>query len=331
MAALPSLRQLAYLVALGDHLSFTRAAAACFVTQSTLSAGLKELEAILGASLVERDRQTVLMTPLGLEVVERARRLLSAAEDLTALAAAYAEPMSGTLRLGAIPTIAPFLLPRILPGIRASYPKLKLLLREDVSANLLLRLAGGQLDFALLALPYDTADMQVRQLFDDEFWLVGRDDDPALKSKRASVSTPAAEKLVLLEEGHCLREHTLAACTRAESSNPSGVEATSLLTLVQMVESGIGLALVPEMALSSGLLSGTRLVARPLTPPAPKRSIALLARRSSARQAELAVLGDFIQAARKLDHYTVSTSRGRRRSGQSEQARTRRVKGEALR
>ena len=262
---------------------------------------------------MERDRQTVLMTPLGMEVVERARSLLAAAEDLAARAASSAEPMSGTLRLGAIPTIAPFLLPRILPGLRGKYPKLRLLLREDLSANLLQRLASGQLDFALLALPYDTADMQVRQLFEDEFWLVGREDDPALKSRRASVTAPAAEKLVLLEEGHCLRQHTLAACTRTESSNPSGVEATSLLTLVQMVESGLGLALVPEMALGSGMLNGTRLLARPLTPPAPKRTIALLARRSSSRQAELRVLGDFIEAARKLDHYAVTTSRGRRR------------------
>lgn len=313
MAALPSLRQLGYLVALAQYLNFTRAAAACFVTQSTLSSGLKELEATLGASLVERDRQTVLMTPLGVEVVERARRLLATAGDLAALAAASAEPMSGTLRLGAIPTIAPFLLPRILPGLRAKYPKLKLLLREDVSANLLQRLTSGQLDFALLALPYDTGDMLVRPLFDDEFWLVGREDDPALKSKRATVTAPIAEKLVLLEEGHCLRQHTLAACTRADSTNPSGVEATSLLTLVQMVESGIGLALVPEIALNSGLLNGTRLVARPLTPPAPRRTIALVARRSSARQAELVALGDFVEAARKRGHYAVTTSRGRRR------------------
>lgn len=315
MSALPSLRQLSYLVALAQHLNFTRAAAACFVTQSTLSAGLKELEATLGASLVERDRQSVLMTPLGQEVAERAQQLLAAAEDLAALAAASAEPMTGTLRLGAIPTLAPFLLPRILPELRAAYPKLRLLLREDVSANLLQRLADGQLDFALLALPYDSGDMQVRPLFDDEFWLVGRDDDSALKARRATVTAPIAERLVLLEEGHCLREHTLAACPRTGPTNPTGVEATSLLTLVQMVESGIGLALVPEIALSSGLLKGTRLVARPLTPPAPKRSVALLARRSNARRAELAALGDFIVAARKRDHYAVTTSRGRRRAG----------------
>ncbi|HUX23392.1 MAG TPA: hydrogen peroxide-inducible genes activator [Burkholderiales bacterium] len=315
MAALPTLRQLGYLVALAQHLNFTRAAAACYVTQSTLSAGLKELEATLGASLVERDRQTVMMTPLGLEAVERARALIAAAEDLAALAAASGEPMTGMLRLGAIPTIAPFLLPRILPGLRTKYPTLKLLLREDVSANLLQLLAGGQLDFVLLALPYDTGDMLQRKLFDDEFWLVGRDDDPALKAKRATVSAPVAERLVLLAEGHCLREHTLSACPHAESANASGVEATSLLTLVQMVESGIGLALVPEIALNSGLLKGTRLVARPLTPPVPKRSIALLARHSSAKRVEFVALGDFIEAARKREHYAVTTSRGRRRQG----------------
>ncbi|TSA18598.1 MAG: hydrogen peroxide-inducible genes activator [Betaproteobacteria bacterium] len=312
MGDLPSLRQLSYLIALAEHLNFTRAAASCFVTQSTLSAGLKELEATLGASLVERDRQSVLMTPLGHEVVGRARHLLALANDLAALAAAAAEPMSGTLRLGAIPTIAPFLFPRVLPGLRTRYPKLKLLLREDVSANLLQRLAKGQLDFALLALPYDAGDMLVRELFDDEFWLVGREDDAELRAKHATVTAPVAEKLVLLEEGHCLRQHTLAACARDELSNASGVEATSLLTLVQMVESGIGLALVPELALTGGLLKGTRLVARPLIPPAPKRCIALLARRSSARQSEWAALGDFIEATRTRDHYAVTTSRGRR-------------------
>jgi len=314
MPSLPSLRQLGYLVALAQHLNFTRAAAACFVTQSTLSAGLKELETTLGATLVERDRQSVLMTPLGVEVAARARQLLAAAADLVQLAAASAAPMTGTLRLGAIPTVAPFLLPRILPRLRAKYPKLKLLLREDVSANLLQRLADGQLDFALLALPYATGDLQVRPLFDDEFWLVGRDDDPALKAARAKVTAPLAEKLVLLEEGHCLREHTLAACARSEAPNTSGVEATSLLTLVQMVESGVGLALLPELALNGGLLNGTRLLARPLTP-APRRTIALLARRSSARQAEWKALGDFIEAARQRDHYAVTTSRGRQRAG----------------
>ena len=317
MAALPSLRQLNYLVALAEHLNFTRAAAACFVTQSTLSAGLKELESTLGANLVERDRQRVVITPLGAEVAARARSLIAQAEDLVELASGAAEPMSGTLRLGVIPTIAPFLLPRILPGLRAKYPKLKLLLREDLTASLLARLRAAQLDFALIALPYDTGGLLEQPLFDDEFWLAGRAEDPAFKAKRLAVTAPVAERLLLLEEGHCLREHTLAACTRSATPNASGIEATSLLTLVQMVESGIGLALVPEIALKSGLLQRTGLVARPLAPPAPRRTLALVARPSSARTAELQLLADFIVETHKRAERAVLTSRGRRTSRSS--------------
>jgi len=317
MAALPSLRQLNYLVALAEHLNFTRAAAACFVTQSTLSAGLKELESTLGANLVERDRQRVVITPLGAEVAARARSLIAQAEDLVELASGAAEPMSGTLRLGVIPTIAPFLLPRILPGLRAKYPKLKLLLREDLTASLLARLRAAQLDFALIALPYDTGGLLEQPLFDDEFWLAGRAEDPAFKAKRLAVTAPVAERLLLLEEGHCLREHTLAACARSSTPNASGIEATSLLTLVQMVESGIGLALVPEIALKSGLLQRTGLVARPLAPPAPRRTLALVARPSSARTAESQLLADFIVETHKRAERAVLTSRGRRTSKSS--------------
>ncbi len=312
MAALPSLRQLKYLVVLAEQLNFTRAAAACFVTQSTLSAGLKELETTLGANLVERDRQRVVITPLGAEVAARARQLLAQADDLVQLASGAAEPMSGTLRLGVIPTIAPFLLPQILPGLRAKYPKLKLLLREDLTASLLARLQAAQLDFALIALPYDTGDLIARPLFDDEFWLAGRAEDPAFRATRLAVTAQVAERLLLLEEGHCLREHTLAACARGAAPNPSGVEATSLLTLVQMVESGIGLALVPEIALRSGLLERTGLLARPLAPPAPRRTLALVARRSSARTTELQLLADFIVEAHRREQRAVLTSRGRR-------------------
>ena len=317
MSALPSLKQLKYLVALAEHLNFTRAAEACFVTQSTLSAGLKELETLLGAQLVERDRQSVALTPLGAEVVARAKTLIAEAEDLVELAAGSGEPMGGTLRLGVIPTIAPFLLPRVLPELRSRYPKLKLLLREDLTANLLSRLEAAELDFALIALPYDTRGLLERPLFDDELWLAGREGDPALKGKRLTVTAPVAERLLLLEEGHCLREHTLAACTRSATPNASGIEATSLLTLVQMVESGIGLALVPEIALKSGLLQRTGLVARPLAPPAPRRTLALVARPSSARTAELQLLADFIVETHKRAERAVLTSRGRRTSRSS--------------
>lgn len=311
MPALPSLRQLGYLVAVADRLSFTQAAEACFVTQSTLSAGIKELEATLGARLVERDRQNVMMTPLGLEVADRARALLAAAEDLAQLVQGAAEPMSGVLRLGAIPTIAPFVLPRVLPQLRARYPKARLALREDLTGNLLERLRAGALDVALIALPYDTTGLLVEELWGDEFWLVAREGDPAARSKRPGVSAVAADRLLLLEEGHCLRDHTLAGCGLAQKANPSGMEATSLLTLVQMVESGLGIALVPEMALKAGILKGTALVARPIAAPAPRREIALVARASTARREEFGLLADLMrEVERRAQSRAVPRRRG---------------------
>jgi LysR family hydrogen peroxide-inducible transcriptional activator len=294
MSALPSLRQLRYLVTLSEHRNFTRAAAACFVTQSTLSAGLKELEETLGARLVERDRQSVLVTPLGAEVVARARALLAAAEDLAQIAATAAKPMAGVIRLGVIPTVAPFLLPRIMPALRGRFPLLKLALREDLTANLLSRLASGQIDFALIALPYDTANFLVQPLFDDPFCLVAVADDPILLGKRLTISATLADRLLLLEEGHCLREHTLAACPRKSMINDASIEATSLLTLVQMVESGMGIALLPEMSVRSGLLGKTGLATRALAASAPHRTIALAGRRSTARREEFDQLAGLI-------------------------------------
>lgn len=295
MAALPSLRQLRYFVAIAHELNFTRAAEACFVGQSTLSAGLKELEDGLGVRLVERDRQNVAITPIGLEILGRAKAILAASEDLVEYAVGVGQPMSGTVRLGVIPTIAPFLLPNVLPDIRERFPNLKLALREDLTENLLARLAEHQLDFILIALPYETSGLLVKELFNDEFWLVAREDDPALKGKEIHLPAKLADRLLLLEEGHCLREHTLQSCKRADVKNADGMEATSLLTLIQMVESGMGIALLPEMAIKGGLLNGTTLVARPLAPPAPKRTIALLARASTTHLEEFQALAQSIE------------------------------------
>lgn len=299
MTALPSLKQLNYLVALSEQLNFTRAAESCFVTQSTLSAGLKELERCLGAQLVERDRQTVLMTPIGQVIVEQARAIVTASKDLVELAAAATDPMTGLLRLGVIPTIAPFLLPGALPLIRKHYPELRLALREDLTASLLLRLENGELDFALIALPYDTANLRVEPLFDDDLWIVGRKGDPEVKTKTVNVTPSLSDRLLILEEGHCLRDHALYACSAANRGSSAGVEATSLLTLVQMVESGLGVGLVPAMAVRSGLVESRNLIARPLTKPRPKRTIALVARRSTSRLAALDALADVLRAAGK--------------------------------
>ena len=295
MTALTSLKQLHYLVAISEQLNFTRAAKSCFVTQSTLSAGLKELEDVLGAQLVERDRQTVLMTPIGLEVAKRARLILAATHDLVEVVAGTTEPMTGLLRLGVIPTIAPFLLPQSLQLLRQRYPELRLALREDLTANLLLRMEDGQLDFALIALPYDTANLLVEPLFDDDLWIVGRKGDPEVKARKVNVTPSISDRLLLLEEGHCLRDHALYACRAPIRRSSEGLEATSLLTLVQMVESGLGIGLIPEMAVRAGLTKSPNLVVRPLAKPSPKRTIALVARRSTTRLADLKALTEVVQ------------------------------------
>jgi LysR family hydrogen peroxide-inducible transcriptional activator len=295
MAYLPSLRQLSYLVALAKELNFTRAAQACFVGQSTLSAGLKELEDGLGIQLVERDRQNVSLTPAGLEVLERAKTILTASEDLVEYAGATGKPMTATIRLGVIPTIAPFLLPTVLPEVRKRFPDLKITLREDLTANLLARIADHKLDFALIALPYDVSGLLVEELFDDDFWIVAREGDPALKGKEVMLPAKMAERLLLLEEGHCLREHSLQACKKADIRKNEAMEATSLLTLLQMVESGFGIALIPEMAVKSSLLNNSELVAKAMAAPAPKRIIALVARSSTAHIAEFTALSQCIR------------------------------------
>jgi LysR family transcriptional regulator, hydrogen peroxide-inducible genes activator len=296
MLPLPTLRQLAYLVELSGCLSFRVAAEAQLVTQSTLSAGIKELERLLGVQLVERDKRHVRLTAVGEDTVARARELLAAATDLAEAARAATQPLSGPLRLGAIPTIAPYLLPSVLPALRRAHPELKLYLREDLTKRLLERLRAGGLDVALIALPFDTGDLYVRELFEDEFSFVARADDPAVRGKEVSLRRTALGDMVLLEEGHCLRDHAIAACGPRRRSGEARVEATSLTTLIQMVEGGLGVTLLPRITLDAGILKGTRLVARPLSPPAPSRTMALVARRTSPRRRDADLLAEFLLA-----------------------------------
>ena len=251
----------------------------------------------VGVQLVERDRQSVLMTPIGLDIAARARNIVAATQDLVDRAAGVAEPMCGALRLGVIPTIAPFLLPATLRLVRERYPRLRLTLREDLTVHLIERLNAGQLDLALIALPFATDTLLVEPLFDDPLWLVGRIDEPLLQSESPALTPPIVERLLLLEEGHCLRDHTLQACARPDQKSPGAVEATSLLTLLQMVESGLGLALIPEMAVNSRLADSPGLRARPLAAPGPLRTIALVARRSTSRIGELKALGAVLREA----------------------------------
>ena len=297
--ALPTLRQLAYLVELSARLNFRVAAEARFVTQSTLSAGIKELETQLGVQLVERDNRNVRLTAIGEDVVARAKELLAAATDLAEAARAATRPLSGPLRLGAIPTIAPYLLPSVLPALRRAHPELKLYLREDLTKVLLERLRAGGLDVALIALPFDTGDLYLRELFRDEFSLVTREADRAAGNKGVALRKVDTGDMLLLEEGHCLRDHAIAACGPRRGSWESRVEATSLTTLIQMVEGGLGMTLLPGITLEAGILKGTRLVARRFSPPVPSRTLALVARRTSPRRRDADLLADFLIEQRR--------------------------------
>ncbi len=305
MPSLPTLRQLAYLVELSQRLNFHAAADAQFVTQSTLSAGIKELETLLGVRLVERDRRHVRLTAVGEEVSARARALLAAATDLAEAARSATLPLSGPLRLGAIPTIAPYLLPRALSALRRAYGGLKLYLREDLTDRLLDRLRAGGLDVALVALPFDTGDLYVRELFEDPFWFVARENDPAVREKIIALGRIDAGDLLLLEEGHCLRDHVIAACGPRRGNREPFVEATSLPTLIQMVEGGLGVTLLPGITLDAGILKGTRLAARPFSAPAPSRTLALVARRTSPRRRDADLLAEFL-----IEHHRAAAGAG---------------------
>ncbi len=294
---LPTLKQLQYLVALHTHGHFGRAAEACFVTQSTLSAGLKELETLLGVTLVERTRRVVRFSELGLRVAEKARRILRETEDLGDMVRASGKPLAGELRLGVIPTIAPFLLPALLPRLRAQWPDLKLFLREETSSAACKALHRGQLDCVLLALPYACGDVERAELFDDNFFVAfppGTADSLPDKVKPAAIDET---KLLLLEDGHCLKDHVLSACSRPELRAEAAILGTSLHTLVQMVDNGLGMTLVPEMAVAAGLLTGTRVVTRRLDAEHPSRRIALVWRRGSPREKEFRLLADALKAA----------------------------------
>jgi LysR family hydrogen peroxide-inducible transcriptional activator len=291
MKLLPSLKQLEYLAALVETQHFAQAAERCNVTPSTLSAGIRDLEGVLGVAVAERTKRTVLITPIGQAIAERARELLRDAEDVMALASTQREPMTGEIRLGAIPTISPFVLPRALPTVEAKYPQLRLYLREEQTAVLLSRLRDGELDVALVALPYDTENLVVSILFDDAFLFACHADHPLAQHKLIKNDDLLDQPLLLLEEGHCLRGHALDACRLHSSHARAQFEATSLQTLIQMVASGIGVTLLPQMAVDAGIASMGKIRLIPLQIPA-SRQIGLVWRRSSPRVSEFELLAE---------------------------------------
>ncbi len=293
----PTLRQLEYLVAVAEERSFQRAARRCHVTQPALSTQIRQLEDLLEVILFERDRRRVLVTPAGEALLARAREVLAAADDLVTAARAFTQPMAGTLRLGVIPTVAPFLLPSVLPRIRREFPALRLLLREDQTADLVAACEAGRIDLLLLALEADLGRLISEPLFDDPFLLAVPEGHRLARRGRLPETALEGEEVLLLEDGHCLRDQTLAVCREAGAPEVGDFRASSLATLVEMVASGVGVTLLPRLAEASVLREG--LVLRRFAAPEPRRTIGLAWRARSPRVEAFRALGALMQPARR--------------------------------
>jgi len=281
-----------YFTSVAETLNFSRAAEICFVTQPTLSAGIKELEDRLDVQLIERTRRSVILTPLGHEIAERARRLLLDAAEIEKLAQAYKDPFEGALTLGSIPTIGPYLLPRALPAIKKELPDLRIYLREEMTESLLEGLTSGRLDLVLIALPFETGTLKIMPLFEDGYqlaspsnWPIPHEDGQFMQSGQ----------LMLLEKGHCLQRHALEAYPNSLSTTKDSFAATSLTTLVAMVAEGLGITLLPNLAVQAGALANAKIQLTPLPDACPRR-IALAWRPESARSKVFEKLGHLLLA-----------------------------------
>lgn len=292
----PTIKQMQYLVALDDENHFGRAAERCAVTQSTLSAGLAEMERLLGIVLIERTRRIVRFTPLGRRIAEQARKVLDETDHLADIVRASGRPLSGDMRLTVIPTIAPFVLPRMVAVARRDYPELRLLLREETSAAACESLQAGRTDCVMLALPYPCGEVEEAHIVDDRILMAARSDDPILDKGGDWMKQIDPARILLLEDGHCLRDHALSACGRTGFAESAGMMGTSLHTLVTMVDGGIGVTMIPEMALASGILDGTDVVAREMESPNASRSVVLIWRKSGPRDADFRLVADMARS-----------------------------------
>ncbi len=299
VAILPTFRQLQFLVALQIHGSFVRAADAVGVTQPTLSAGIKELEALLGAILVDRGRMGAALTPAGEEAAFRAHRALSEVEELVLALRGAGEPLNGPFRLGAIPTIAPYLLPQALPALRRLYPNLRLYLREDLTGRLIDALRSRTLDAALIALPYEASGIDTEIISEDEFLFAAPLDHPLAKQAVLRLEELAGETVLLLEDGHCLKDHALAVCGAAPGRRSSEFQATSLNTLVQMVAGGLGVTLLPRLCAEGGAAAGAAVEVRPFQERVIGRSIGVAFRAGGARAEDARRLADALRGLMK--------------------------------
>ena len=296
-----TLKQLHYLVAVADERHFGRAATACAISQPSLSAQIQGLEEVLGVTIFERSNRRVEVTPTGDILVAQARRVLAEAEALVAAAREAAAPLSGAFRLAAIPTLAPYLLPRILPALRQAHPELRLYLREDLTDRLLDRLEQGALDAALIALPAGRPDIDALALFDEPFLLATPPDHPlAAGSAPVDRGVLAAEHLLLLEDGHCLRDQALELCRLAGAADQDRFGATSLETLREMVAGGLGVTVIPALAAARMAQDRAIALSRFAEPP-PSRRIGLAWRRTAARGGDIRALGAFLRERIPVD------------------------------
>ena len=291
---LPSTKQLQYFVALADKQHFGQAAEASYVSQSAFSNAIKELEAVLDTQLVDRTNRQVTITAAGQDIATQARLVLRDIEQLVDMAAQGRQPLTGDLRLGVIPTIAPFLLPRVLPKLRRQHPKLRLYLIEDQTQRIVQRLTDGDLDVLLLALPWEMRGVDTEVLFNDRFCLATRKGTTRVDPENYRFDRLAADSILLLEDGHCLRDHALAACRIRSTQKVQPFAASSLLTLVEMVDADMGISFLPEMAAGSALLRNTQVEMHPLSDRS-HRKIGLAWRKGSNRVEEFRLLGSFLK------------------------------------
>ena len=294
MTNLPTIKQLRYLIALEKHLHFGKAAEACFVTQSAFSVAIKELENILNTSLVDRTNRSVVFTSTGTLVAQQARLAIFDIEGIIDIAASNQDPLSGQLKMGVIPTIAPFLLPRILPVIRKKYPNLELYLKEEQTTRIHQLLLDGELDILLLALPIDLISTESISIFNDPFKLAYRKGTKLIDPDNFSPNKLNKESILLLEDGHCLRDHAMSACNLSKKEKISKFSASSLYSLVQMVDNDLGITFVPQMAVDSGLLKQTKVLTSELKDKS-FREIGLSWRKSSVRKKDFYLLADVIR------------------------------------
>jgi LysR family hydrogen peroxide-inducible transcriptional activator len=291
-----TLKQLRYLSALAAHRHFGRAAEACSVTQPALSMQIRDLERQLGVQLVERRPGDVVLTDIGVEVAERGQQILAEVRDLGDFARHRSNVLTGRLILGVIPTLAPYVLPRMLSTIQRSYPDLQIELRETQTRVLLDELARGELDAVMLALPLVDPDIESMELFDDPFLLAVPSTDTRLNTTQVSPRDIENDRLILLEEGHCLRDQALAFCANARHNGTMGLGATSLATVMQMVANGYGVTLVPQIAVDVEVRD-ERVKLLPFAAPQPGRTVGLAWRRTSPRKADFVALGQLVTEA----------------------------------